>query len=241
MTSSKVTLRIQDQDFLKQRGFAKLSSAITQLNEAEDINIPEQTLWKYATEQVEVNEETAEHFRKIADHFGVSVLELLKPIANNEVVRLKILEFLKAKGWELKKLIEETGINQILIEFYSKQPIYKQKLNEPKSQENLNNICNALCCKIEDLIVPVEVEELPLTKLRLEDLAQEIGLSLEDLSLLTDLPHELIDLMATQPIDTSSSMFVDDAPNFGYFMKSTFCQRFGYLFPHVCPNNRKKK
>jgi hypothetical protein len=44
MITSKVTLRIQDQDFLEQRGFATLSDAITPLNEAEDINIPEQTL-----------------------------------------------------------------------------------------------------------------------------------------------------------------------------------------------------
>jgi hypothetical protein len=62
MITSKVTLRIQDQDFLEQRGFATLSDAITPLNEAEDINIPEQTLWQYATEQVEINGETAEHF-----------------------------------------------------------------------------------------------------------------------------------------------------------------------------------
>lgn len=222
MTSSKVTLRLQE--FVPENEFAAL---------AQGTNIPEETLRRYATDLIEVNEETAKSFQKIAKYLKKqSVLDLLKPVGNNEVVRLRISALTEGKGWTLQHLSEKTDINLILLEFYSKQPIYKQKLTEPKSQENLNKICNVLDCTIEELMLSVKAEQLPETKLRLEELAQEIGLSLYDLSLLTDLPYELIDLMATQPIDASSSIFVEQASI--YFMKATFCDKFGHLFKHIC-------
>jgi hypothetical protein len=231
MTSTTVTLRIQE--------LVEKAKPLTLEKLSQDSGIPEQVIQLYATAPVEITEEIAADLRQIATQLDVSVVELVKPVAKREAVKLKILDLLPnmtTKEKEEKSLItlaEKSKVHILLIEFYSKQTIYKQKLFEPKQQDNLNKICQVLGCSIEDLLVGAETNDLPETKLRLEEFAEEKGLTLNDLSLLTELPPEFIDLMATQPIDNSSPVFDHDLTEV-YVFRPIFCKYFGKLLNRSC-------
>jgi transcriptional regulator with XRE-family HTH domain len=231
MTSSTVTLRIQELAEAKGLALEQLSQGV---------GISQQTIQLYATAPVEITEEIAADLRKIATELDVSVVELVKPVAKKEAFKLKILEKTKTQQPDLTlgALSEQSGVHILLIEFYSKQPIYQQKLFERKHQDNLNKICQVLGCTIEDLLDEFKTDDLPETKLRFEEFAEERGLTLNDLSLLTGLPSELIDLMATQPIDTSISVFENEQtehndPTDNYIFRPIFCKYFS-LFRRRC-------
>ncbi|MBD1882155.1 helix-turn-helix domain-containing protein [Coleofasciculus sp. FACHB-T130] len=249
-----ITLRIQEIADTKQITLEKLS---------QDSGVTLEVLQDYATTPIKtLTKEVAANLREIADKLEVDVLELVmpipqdvdivevKPVDKQEAVKLEIRKIAKdRKGWNLQELSEKCKIDPIIVEFYSKQPIYKQKLAEPTSQNTLNEICQVLDCEIKDLQVEVKAEELPETKLRIEELVEAVGLSLNDLSLLTSLPYEFIDLVATQPIDvnTLSGIFTEneiaeptdnkilsDTDSDIYVLRPRFCKHLGVLFPRIC-------
>jgi len=205
MTRSTVRLRIQELAEAKELTLEEISNRSSVSVEA---------IQAYATATVELTEKIAIDLRNIAkpEVLDVAVVELIESVVKREAVKFKIRDIARQKGLTLGQLSEATAINLLLIEFYSEQPIFKEQLIEPKLQNNLNEICKTLDCKIEDLIVKVEAEELPETKLRIEELLEEKGITLEDLSLLTELPNELIDLMATQPIDVCDRDEIREVP-----------------------------
>lgn len=223
MTPSTVTLRIEE--FVAENDYAALSQAT---------KISEETIWRYAKEKVELTDKSAADIRSISAELDVPVVELVKPIVKREAVRLKIREIALHRGLTLEKLSEASKVHLLIIEFYSKRPIYKEKILEAKSQDNLNKICNILGCEIEELLVEIQAKDLPETKLRLEEFAEDRGLNLNDLSLLTELPPELIDLLATQPIDTSSLFFDDNATPEDYIFRPSICKYFRGLLPRSC-------
>lgn len=181
---------------LKIRDLAKAKGlTVSELSEISGIS--SETMMKYATESVEITEETTANLRKIAEKLDVPVMELIKPVAKQAAFKLTILEKAKEKNITLEQLSEKSGVHLALVAFYSTQVISKEKLAEETYQTYLIKISEALECKSEDLKVAAE---LPVTRLRLEEMAQEKGLSLEDISRFTETPREFVDLMATQPV-----------------------------------------
>jgi transcriptional regulator with XRE-family HTH domain len=205
MTRSIVSLRIQELAEAKELTFQEIS---------ERSGVPVEAIQAYSIATVELTEKLAIDLRDIAkpEVLDVAVVELIEPVVKREAVKLRIRDIARQKGLTLEQLSGDTKINLLLIEFYSEQPIFKEKLTEPKLQNDLNEICKILDCKIEGLLVEVEAEELSETKLRLKELVEERGITLEELSLLTGLPNELIDLMATQPIDVCDRDEIIEVP-----------------------------
>ena len=66
--------------------------------------------------------------------------------------------------------------------------------------KDIKRISEVLECTIEELQEPAT---LPITKLDIESLSSQRGLTLEDLALLSDFPSEFINLIATHPVDKS--------------------------------------
>ncbi|MBD2061496.1 hypothetical protein NDI37_20870 [Funiculus sociatus GB2-A5] len=161
-----------------------------------------EVLQAYATTPIEtLTEEVASNLRKLAAKLDVVVLELVQPVVKREAFKLKILEMAQQKGLTLEKLSDLSGVHLSLLALYSTQPISKQILETDPHSQNLSKICEELRCEIDELKA---VAELPKTRLHIEEFALEKGLTLEELCLITNLPKEFINFIATQPIILSS-------------------------------------
>jgi transcriptional regulator with XRE-family HTH domain len=145
-------------------------------------------------------DEIATKLRKIAKQLNISVVELVEPVNKQQAFKLKISEIAKSKGLTLKELSDISGIHPAFIEFYSTQAIREQTLVESLCQTHLNQICEILGYNLVDLQVPAE---LAVTKLRLEEIVRERGITLEKLSLLMGLPHEFLEFVVNQPVNIS--------------------------------------
>jgi transcriptional regulator with XRE-family HTH domain len=201
-----INLRIQEFAEAKSLSLEELSKLSS---------VPLQDIQSYTTLET-LTEEIAANLRKIAAKLNVPVLELVKPLAKREAFKLKIIEIAEQKGLTLEELSKLSGLNLAFLAFYSTQSMCKQKLENMESQhQHLTKIAKALDCNIEDL---QEEAELPTTKLRFEELVQERGLTTDAFSMLTELPHEFLDLMTTQPLDISASVGETDEPPSGLVM-----------------------
>jgi transcriptional regulator with XRE-family HTH domain len=187
-----VNLRIRDLAAAK-------GLTVSELSEVSGIS--SETMMKYATESVEITEETAANLRKMAEKLDVPVIELIKPINKPPAFKLRIIEKAQEKGISLEQLSEKSGVHPAVLAFYATQPISEEKLADSNSQTSLGKINQILQCATEELQV---VANIPTTKLGVEKLLEERMLSLEELSLLSNLPLEFVDLMATQPVDIST-------------------------------------
>ncbi|BBD61265.1 hypothetical protein NIES2109_40930 [Nostoc sp. HK-01] len=148
-----------------------------------------------------ITEDTFVNLRKIAARLNLPVLDLVQPIANQLAFKFKISEMAKTKGLTLEELSEKSRIQPAIIEFYNTQAICQQTLTNPLCQTHLGKITEVLNCSLEELQFS---EELPPTYFRLEEIAKEKGLTLDELSLLIELPKGFVDLIATIRIDYST-------------------------------------
>ena len=184
-----VTLRIQELAEVKGITLEQLS---------QDCCISVEKIYHYASESIEIKEETAAEIQAIATRLNVTVLEVVKPVAKPVAFKLKIQEIAQEKGITLEELSEKAGVHPAILIFYSTQAIAETQLEEPRFESYLFKINHALeCCK-EDLKVPAE---LPLTSLRLQEFAEERGLALEEFSQLTDMSADVIELIDKNPIN----------------------------------------
>lgn len=141
----------------------------------------------------------AEHLRKIAKQLNVSVIELVKPVTKKAAFKLNIFEIMQQKQLTLNELSERSGVHPAILAFYSTQPICEQKLSELELKNKyLIKISEVLDCSSEDLKIETE---RPIIKLGIEEWAEERGLNKEDMSILTELPLDFIDLLYTQYIE----------------------------------------
>jgi hypothetical protein len=150
--------------------------------------------------------ENAKQLRKKAATLGVSVLDLISPTAKKVAFNLKIIETAKNQNLNLEDLSKLSGVDPAIVAFYSTQAISREKLAEPRFQEYLNRISETLNSSIQDLQV---LADLPKTKLLIEDIAQEKGITLQEMAVLMDVPSDFLDLVATQPIDTDKFLQVE--------------------------------
>lgn len=172
--------------------------ALSLLSQAAGID--ETLIQKYAKEEIEITKATATNLIKIAEVLKVSTVELVNPVFKREAVKLKISELIKEKTTSLEDLSAKTQIDLPTLCFYSTQPISKQKLNDAPIRENIGEIIKALgLSSIEDLIE--SNVELPPTRLRILEVAEERNLSLEQLSLISGINPHLLDLLANHPVD----------------------------------------
>jgi hypothetical protein len=187
-----VSLRIQE--FLDARGLSQTDlSSLT--------GIAENTINTYATESFNLDENTAQDIRTIASKLGIPAAKLIRPVDKKPGIRLKILEEAKAQGLTLNQVAESSQVDPSLLAIYSTQVILKEKLEEAEIQDDLNNIATALGSSLSRLSV---AEEPPRTQLRLNEFLQEKGISLEDLSLIYNVPLRFFDLLEGQPFDPSA-------------------------------------
>lgn len=189
MPLSQAYLRIQE--FADAKG-------LTLEELAQASNVSEEILKKYSTSSIEITEDSASNLRKIATKLDIAVAKLIKPVAKIGGFRLRIFEITKQRNLTLNQLSEISGVHPTLLAFYSTQAISKQKILEDETQENLSRISRALGVDIEELKVASELSE---TMLRVDDYVKEKGLTLEDLSILNNVPIEFMRLISTQPID----------------------------------------
>lgn len=178
------------------------NKALYLLSKASDIS--EETLRTYDTaEDVNLKDPNIfDNLKRIAVALDVSVVYLIKPVVKREAFKLKIRELAQQQepSLSLTQLSKKSNVDVSILCFYSTQSIDKQKLDEPQFHTNLTKISEALECTIEDLM-DTNKADLPASKLRIEEVANDKNLTFEDLSLLTNTTPELIELIAKNPID----------------------------------------
>lgn len=209
-----VHLRIQE--FLNARGFT-----IDEFAHLTGIN--EEVLRTYSTESINLDQENTEHLRRIASKLNVPVAKLIRPVAKQAGVSFKILE--KAKSEGLNELSGLADLHPLLLAIYSTQVLLKDKWEEEQTQENIRRIATALKSTPEELVT---VEDPPVTQLRMDDFLREKGVSMEELSLLYDVPREALSLLDSQPFDLSrfsriDKIFPDDKNICCEFAPLSFC------------------
>lgn len=172
--------------------------ALSLLSQATGID--ENVIQKYAKDQIEITKATATDLTKIAEVLKISSVELVNPVLKREAVKLKIRELIQEKSTSLEKLSSKTKIDLPTLCFYSTQPIGKQKLNNSPISDNLVKISDALGLSSIENLLDTNVE-LPPTRLRILEVAEERNLSLEELSLISGIDPHLLDLLANHPVD----------------------------------------
>jgi|GEM_PF-1829668 len=212
-------LRIQE--FLDARGFT-----IGDLANLTGIN--EEVLRTYSTESINLDQENAEHLRRIASKLNVPVAKLIRPVAKQAGVSFKILKKAKSQGLDLTEISIQSGVHPLLLAIYSTQVILKDKWAEGQTQENIRRIATELNSSPEEL---VQVEDPPISKLRMDDYLLEKGLSLDELSLLYNIPREPLDILVSHPFDFVKFKELKNNSN---ILIDICCE---YLW--CCPNERR--
>lgn len=213
-----VNLRIQE--LAEAKGIS-----LEELSQVSSVSI--ESMYAYANSSVEITEETSADLKKISNNLKVPVIELVKPADKKQAFKFKIQEIAEKKGITLEELSKCSGVHLAVLAFYSTQSISQQKLDEEQCKITMNNISKALECSIDDLKVE---SELPITQLRLEAFAEEKGLSLEELRVISNLPKEFMDLINTQPINLSVSIKINHTLRFP--IRCACCRS-----PFGCPDN----
>jgi hypothetical protein len=175
--------------------------ALSLLSQAAGID--EIVIQKYAKEQIEITQAIATDLTKIAEVLKVSSVELVNPVFKREAVKLKIRELMQENNTSLEDLSAKTQIDLPTLCFYSTQPISKQKLNDAPLRENIGKISEALGLSSIEKLIDSNVE-LPPTRLRILEVAEETNLSLEKLSLISGIDPHLLDLLANHPVDITA-------------------------------------
>lgn len=187
-----VSLRLQE--FLDAKGL--MIAELSQLT-----GISENLIQAYVQNSIELNTENAENFRKIAARLNVPVAKLIRPSNKQAGVSFKIVEKAKSQGLDLTDLSERSNTHPLILAIYSTQVLLKDKWAEAQTQDNIHRIATELNSTPQELVV---VKDPPITQLRMGDFLQEKGLSLEELSLLSNIPAEALDLLVSQPFDLTS-------------------------------------
>lgn len=192
LSSSKINLRLEEIAQTKNLSLQQISEAS---------GIPIEIIQSHSREAFDITEDTCNSLRKISKVLGEPVLDLIQPRFKKEAFKLSILELCKQKNISFNELAKRSGIHPSILGFYSTQIINSQKLNEQNFQKDLKKINQVLGSSNEEL---KSEAELPKTKIQIDEWANERGLTLEDLSSLTGLPYEFIDLVNTTPINISN-------------------------------------
>ena len=213
-----VSLRVQE--FLDARGLSRTDlSSLT--------GISEDAINTYAAESINLGEDTAQDIRTIAAKLGIPSAKLIRPVDKKPGVRLKILEKAKAQDLTLNQIAERSNVHPYILGIYSTQVLLKEKYEEPKIQRDISSIVDTLGTSIVELSVS---SDPPITQLRLGEFLKEKGISLEEMSLLYDIPSDFFDLIDSQPFDISS--FVADET-----LRTLCCELLGCRCPGCCPTS----
>jgi DNA-binding Xre family transcriptional regulator len=162
------------------------------------IDVSENYIQSLIDKPIQITEETATVLNRISEALKIPLVNLFTTVTKQEAVRLKILDLIQEREMSLEELSDQSGVHPSIIAIYSTQPICKLKLAEPKFQENLVKISQALTSSPEDLQVEAD---LPITRLRFREMMKFKGLTVDDLSVLTGLPQEFIEFVTTEPLD----------------------------------------
>ncbi|MDY7007795.1 MAG: hypothetical protein SWX82_28610 [Cyanobacteriota bacterium] len=122
----------------------------------------------------------------------LNILEKLNP--NNDLNNRQISE-------KLENLSHNSGVDQLILAFYSTQPISKKKLEAASTQEQLQKICDILGCEINDL--KGEEVDIPLFKFDIDLYIKKKYQNEAQFIKETDASAEFIEILRTEHIDVS--------------------------------------
>lgn len=211
-----ITLRIQE--VLQEQGlsFEELSNRLGLLQEDLTIYID--------TQSVSLTKEVASTLKDIATVLRVPVVSLLKPIPGKEIFRLRILEIAQRRSIKLNELSRISQVPHIALVFYCTQPFFSPNLNKAPFDEHLKAIQMALNCTLQDLRYELEV---PVAG-KIAEFSESRGVSLEELSMLADLPVEFLEILSVQYPENFFVLTLREQPPI-----CDFCCPVQYIIP--CP------
>ena len=184
-----VTLRIQELAEAKGITLEQLS---------QDCCISVEKVQKYASESIEIHEDTAIELKKIANRLEINSLDLLQSNHNSSFIRLNILKKIQEKSLTLEALSEKSGVHISVLAFYTTQPISQERLSEAKINEDMEKICAGLESSLEELII--EEANIPLIKYDIDQVINNANLSSPEFSLLSNISEDGIDLIRNQAL-----------------------------------------
>lgn len=184
-----VTLRIQELAAAKRMTLEQLS---------QDCGISVKKIQTYASESIEIQEETAAEIQKIAERLEINSLDLLQSNPNSSFIRLNIIQKIQEKSLTLEALSEKSGVHISVLAFYTTQPISRERLAEAKFQENLEKICACLESSLKELIIPKA--NIPFIKFDIDSVISHANLTPQKFSLLSNISEDCIDLIRSQAL-----------------------------------------
>ncbi len=186
------TLRIQE--ILQEKGLSP-----RELSQGSGVS--EEFIRALIEEPLNLTGDVATELKKISQSLNLTVIDLFHSRTQEEAVNLRILDLLQEKEMTIEDLSERAKVHPSFIGLFSTQSISRQNLENPQLKENLLKVSNALDISLDDLQVNTS---LPATKLRLQETLNNVGLTFSEMGTLTDLPAEIIEFLATQPINISA-------------------------------------
>ena len=133
-----------------------------------------------------------------------NILEKLDPNfdPNNDLDDQQISKKLKKISEELKNLSQKSGVDELILAFYSTQPISKKRFEAASTQEQLQKICDILGCKIDDL--KGEEVDIPLFKFDIDLYIKKKSQNEAEFMKETDTSAEFIEILRTEHIQIPS-------------------------------------
>ncbi len=134
----------------------------------------------------------------------LKILEILEkldqnPDKNNDLDDQQKSEKVKNISDELKNLSQKSGVDELILAFYSTQPISKKKFEAASTQEQLQKICDILGCKIDDL--KGEEVDIPLFKFDIDLYIKKKYQNEAEFIKETNTSAEFIEILRTEHID----------------------------------------
>lgn len=186
-----VTLRIQE--ILQKKGLSP-----RELSQSSGVS--EELIQALGEEPLNLTDDVSSELKRISQSLNLTVIDLFQPKTQEEAFKLRILDLLQEKEMTVEDLSEKAKLHPSFVCLFGTQPISKQNLENPQIKEKLLKISDALDISLDDLQVNTS---LPATKLRLQEILDNVILTFADMGTLTGLPTEIIEFLATQPIDIS--------------------------------------
>ncbi|NET41417.1 hypothetical protein [Okeania sp. SIO2B3] len=133
----------------------------------------------------------------------LKILEKLDPNLdpNNDLDDQQISDKVKKISDKLKNLSQNSGVDELILAFYSTQLISKKKLEETSTQEQLQKICDILGCEINDL--KGKEVDIPLFKFDIDLYIKKKYQNEAEFMKKTGTSAEFIEILRTEHIDIS--------------------------------------
>lgn len=173
--------------------------SVGQLLENSDVTQTDIDSWEDAP--VEMTEELIEKLNSVARATNTSVLRFIGFSTQKPAYRFRLFERMEQQKISLEQLSNKSGIHPLVISFYEMNPVARDRLCDEFELNHLNKLSCTLECSVDDLRIE---EILPKTRICVNSLALERGITLEELASLIGLPYDYLRLIEKHPLDLST-------------------------------------